>query len=261
MIKSKKINAQIFLEMVCYFLFSGTIIWFLASGKYLSYITPKMMPYLIFSVIVMGFWIILSFRSLMRSQYKVRVMHCLVILIPTLLMLSLPQTTVDGGNLSGNFATANTMGGVSRPQDSGTLGISPSERAEIDEMPGLDKENKTIMVSNEDFSMWMTEMYNRMDEFKGYTVYMTGYVFTDSELLEDNEFVPARLMMSCCIADLVPAGMRVTYEKTAELKEGSWVTVEGVLGIREGEGYREPELLVNKVTPTEPVEGYIYPSY
>ncbi|WP_242964986.1 TIGR03943 family putative permease subunit [Scatolibacter rhodanostii] len=261
MVKSKKINAQICLEMVCYFLFSGTVIWFLASGKYLSYITPKMMPYLIFSVVVMGFWIALSFWRLMRPQYKVRAMHCLVILIPTLLMISLPQTTVDGGNLSGDFATANTMGGVSRPLDSGTLGISPSERAEIDEMPGLDKENKTITVSDKDFSMWMTEIYNRMDEFKGYTVTMTGYVFTDSELLEDNEFVPARLMMSCCIADLVPTGMRATYEKAAALEEGSWVTVEAILDIKEGEGYREPKLLVNKVTPTEPVEGYIYPSY
>lgn len=130
-------------------------------------------------------------------------------------------------------------------------------------LPGLDIGNKKITVAHEDFSMWLTEMYTNLKKYQGYTVIMTGFVFKDPEFLKKNEFVPARLMMSCCVGDLAPAGILCNYAEADQLQAGAWVTVEGTLslGQHEYDGILsdEPQIKVTKITPAEAVEGYIYP--
>lgn len=86
---------------------------------------------------------------------------------------------------------------------------------------------------------------------------MTGSVFKVPEVLEDDEFVPARLMMTSCTADPEPVGLVCQYDKASDLEEDSWVTVEGTLFINQT--YGEPDLVVTKITPAKEVEGYVYP--
>ncbi|EHL05260.1 TIGR03943 family protein [Desulfitobacterium hafniense DP7] len=135
--------------------------------------------------------------------------------------------------------------------------------AYVSELPGLDMGNKRITVAHEDFSMWLTEMYTNIEKYQGYTVVMTGFVFNDPEFLKEDEFVPARLMMSCCVGDLAPAGILCKYDQADQLQAESWVTVEGTLtlGQHEYDGVLsdEPQIRVTKITPAEAVEGYIYP--
>ncbi|HWQ71855.1 MAG TPA: TIGR03943 family protein [Desulfitobacteriaceae bacterium] len=130
-------------------------------------------------------------------------------------------------------------------------------------LAGLDVKNKKITVANDDFGLWLSAIYEDMEKYKGYTVIMTGYVYRDPEFTKSNEFVAARLMMSCCVADLAPTGLICRYDKASELKKDSWVTVEGTLFIGQyeydGQKYDDPQLIVTKITPTEKVEGYIYP--
>lgn len=72
-------------------------------------------------------------------------------------------------------------------------------------------------------------------------------------------------MMSCCVADLSPAGITCEYDKAPELEAGSWVTVEGTLQVGQyeynGQQYKEPQITVTKITPAEEVKDYIYPFY
>ena len=138
-----------------------------------------------------------------------------------------------------------------------------TEKEESADLPGLDAANRKITVSNEYFGMWISELFENRKRYEGYTVVMTGFVFKDPEMLKEDEFVPARLMMTCCVADLSPAGLLCKYDKASELKADSWVTVEGTLLIGQyeldGEKYDDPQLTVTKVTPAEAVEGYVYP--
>jgi putative membrane protein len=126
-------------------------------------------------------------------------------------------------------------------------------------LSGLDTSAKAVTISDEEFYPWLEEMFVNPDKYAGYTVKMTGFILKDPELLLPDEFVPARLMMSCCVADLLPYGMICKYEKTEELQNGSWVTVEGIIHITAENGYREPQVRITSITPTAVVEGYIYP--
>jgi putative membrane protein len=129
------------------------------------------------------------------------------------------------------------------------------------ELSGLDPSTKTITVDNGEFYQWIEEIFTNPDQYAGFSIKMTGFVFKDPEVFLPDEFVPARLVMSCCVADLIPLGMICKYEKNEELLDESWVTVEGVIVITEENGYREPQARITGVSPAEEIKGYIYPNY
>ncbi|HHV08751.1 MAG TPA: TIGR03943 family protein [Clostridiales bacterium] len=297
--QAKAFNPQVFLEFLCYCVFGGLILYLVKSGKYLSYVTPRMEPYLYFTVIVMGIWALAGLGRLFRPQYKIRSSHCYVLAIP-ILLLSFPHSPLSISDLSGNYVSGNTLSSVpnvapaesitgptddsssysendfsssdSAAMDSIDPSLSDTQTGILEEedgyttnLPGLDTANKKITVSNDNFSMWLTVLYDNIEEYNGYTIIMTGYIFNDSESLQKDEFVLARLMMSCCAADLSPAGLICKYDKASALEAGSWVTIEGTIFIGQyeydGEKYDDPQISVAKITPTKEVEGYIYPFY
>ena len=284
--RAKAFNSQVFLEFVCYSAFAGLMLYLVVSGKYLSYVTPRMKPYLYFTAIVMGVWALSGLFRMFRPQHKVRAAHCFVLIIPLLLLL-LPHRPLNTSDLSGSYIGGSTFTGQSAqdayglpqkqasseeatadaPLESEAAPIADSSvtvQPEDDGMAGLhglDVANKKITVSNDDFGMWLSEFYANAEQYEGYTVAMTGFVLKNSEF-EENMFVPARLMMSCCVADLAPVGLLCKYDKASELKAESWVTVEGTFFIGKyeygGVEYNDPQLAVMKVTPAEAVEDYIY---
>ena len=102
-----------------------------------------------------------------------------------------------------------------------------------------------------------------MEEYEGYTITITGYVLKDTKAYGENELAVARLAMTCCVADLAPAGILCDYSQAKSLNENSWVNVEGTLTLNyddyDGHKYADPIITVTQITPAEKVEGYVYP--
>ena len=88
---------------------------------------------------------------------------------------------------------------------------------------------------------------------------MTGFVYHDSKFMGDNEFVPARLVMSCCVADVVPGGIICKYDKADQLQNDAWITVTGKFTKGEYNGKPEPQIVIESITSAQPVNGYVYP--
>lgn len=284
--RGRAFNPQIFLELLCYCLFGGLMLYLVNSGKYLSYVTPRMKPYLYFTAAVMLIWVCVSLFRLFRPQHIVRSSHCFVLALPVLLLL-LPHSLLNTSDFSSNYIGGNTFSGKNdspgtadpsgvqnavpptdtEPSDSIDSTVPDTQADMTDQgaltyLPGLDTANKKITVSDDSFGMWLSEIYLNMEKYEGYTITMTGFIFKDPELLDEDEFVPARLMMSCCVADLAPTGLICKYDKVSELENDSWVTVEGTLFIAEyeyeGQKYNDPQIEAVKITPAEEVEGYVY---
>lgn len=272
-IKVRVINPQVLLECLCCCLFSALLIYLAYSGKYLSYITPRMKPYLYFSAIVMGMWALSGVRHLFRPQHRIRSIHCLILAVPILLIL-LPHAPLGvsdvAKNYSGGGSLANSSGTGQSDNASDSVTAVPSgvqtpeaKESSSNALPGLDTENKKITVSNEDFSIWLAEFDFNGKLYEGYTVVMTGFIFNDFEVPEENAFVISRLAMTCCIADLSPTGVLCIYEDALELDSEDWITVEGTFSIREYQygniTREEPLITVTNITPSEPVAEYVYP--
>ena len=127
------------------------------------------------------------------------------------------------------------------------------------ELHGYDAAQRTVTVSSEEFDGWLNEFFMNADHFLGFQVTMTGAVYKDPASFAADEFVPARLMMSCCVADLAPTGLVCSYEQAAGLESDTWLTVTGTLFIGQYEGQEVPKLKITAIAPADPVEGYIYP--
>lgn len=300
--RTKALNRQSLLETLCLFLFAGLLFYVTASGQYLTYVTPRMFPYLLFTGAVLLLWAFAGLPRVFTPQHRIRAAHNLVLLVPALLLL-LPHSALTSSNLTGKFsggsafikssqqtsAASKLPAAVSTASD----GAAPQETLPKLELPaavtsaettplgteasvsslteapviplnpggltGIDEENRRIVIDNASFYTWISEIYVNMEHYVGYTVRMTGYVYYDTQYMNTNEFVPARLVMTCCAADLTPAGIICTYEGASSLTPESWVTVEGVLKAGDYLGNPEPQVTVTSITPAEAVEGYIYP--
>ncbi|MDU3243472.1 MAG: TIGR03943 family protein [Clostridiales bacterium] len=290
-IRIRTFNPQVLLESLFCGFFAGLLVYLIRSEKYLSYVTPRMKPYLYFSAIVLGIWALTGLLRLFQPQYKIRSMHCLVLAVPVIMLL-LPHSPLEISDVTENFSRGSSMptvteakpfsgalsmGGTGSQENgdkSGIEDVSDKESGALDSqnssaaedfssLPGLDVQNKRITVSNKDFALWLAEMDSNGVQYEGYTVVITGYVMNDFKIPKENEFTVSRLAMTCCIADVSPTGLRCIYDKASELESESWVTVEGNLSIGEYQyndiTLKEPQIHVTKITPTDPIEGYVYP--
>lgn len=250
-------SPQALLEAFCCLSFAAMILYLAATGAYLQYVTPKTLPYLYFTVGVMAIWGIFGLLRRTRSVQKMRAAHCLTLAIPILLLL-LPHSAVTSSSLSSGYVGA-TSPGTTTTQQAQQLPSQSQSEADYGTLTGLDEANKTITVGDSEFYLWISALYENPDKYNGYHIRMTGFVFRDASQMKDNEFVPARLMMSCCVADLTPVGLLCQYDKTSELKADEWVTAEGTLHFEDYQGSPEPQITVTAITPAKEVNGYLYP--
>jgi putative membrane protein len=246
--RARAFNPQVFLEVMCYAVFAALMFYLLQTGKYLTYVTPRMKPYLYFSAIVMVLWAAAGVFRVLRPQNRTRSAHCFTLAVPILLFL-LPHSQLSTADLSYGLSGNDPFSGVSG---------APAAQASYD-LKGLDEAAQKITVANEDFYPWLSEIYEKLDEYQGFEISITGFVLNDPDMFAPDEFVPARLGMSCCVADLVPYGPICKYTGASDLPPDSWVTVEGVIEPWDFDGWVEPAIIVTNIMPAEEVEGYIYP--
>ena len=288
--RRKSINSQAVIEAACFILFGAAMLYLLYSGRYLSYVTPRMKPYLYFTAIVTGIWAAASIKGMHGTVYRKRTGRYCVLLIPVILLL-LPHEGMGVANLSGStgLLTGSAIGSISEADSTAPSDTAPPEEPEPvqpeptaedppeqetaeddvymstnvynDPIPlhGYDGINRMIIVNNDEFYLWLGEFFMHLESFEGFQVTMTGAVYRDPVDFAWDEFVPARLVMSCCVADLAPCGLICKYDKTEELVDNTWVTVTGTLQRGQYQGQDEPQLQVISIVPAEPVKGYIFP--
>jgi putative membrane protein len=275
-----KINSQALLEFICFAAFSFLTIFLVISGKYLSYVTPKMAPYLVFTSIVMLVWAISSFFRIFRPVYRTHAAYCLVLILPIIIFL-LPHSSLETAALSSGYSGANaisqtasssgangkvdTSNAQSTSQAQSSSGSGGSSDAQGDDSIAKQfglalSADGTISVSDQEFYPWLSEISENTGKYEGKTITLKGFVFKDSTQMSENEFVPARLLMYCCSADLTPCGLLCRYDGASSLTANSWVTVTGTLHEEEVNGSTQAVITAESVSPAEkPGEEYVYP--
>jgi len=89
-----KFNLQAFLEFLCSVFLAATMFYLAISGKYLLYVTNRMFMYLFLASAVMFAWAISEIPQICIQQHKIHVMHCLALIMPTLLLFT-PHYNID----------------------------------------------------------------------------------------------------------------------------------------------------------------------
>lgn len=337
----KKVNFQVVVEIASLLTFILTMVYLLISDTYLNYVTPRIKPYIIFAIIIMSLWTIFSVRNIFNFSYRKNIMHCLILVVPIMVIMCFPHGTVTsvnstGGNilLKGTVTSGNNKKPVNQSEnliaettetevttstdnsqsdteekkitnsdeiisdvippisntpvvtevtgaipssddiDSSQNDTSQDEAEQPDDndtytaqdsygqdmiLHGIDKANKTLVIDDNEYLPWLNTVFGNIDEFVGYKITVTGAVYRNNDYFASDEFVPARLVMTCCVADLVPCGFVCKYDGTADLPIDSWITVTGTVFKGSYDGNEEPQLKDITIKDAQPIKGYIYP--
>lgn len=133
-----------------------------------------------------------------------------------------------------------------------------AESKETDEDISL--QDGVLVMDSSNYYKCLCAIYADMDKYEGTSVEVVGFVFNENESFAEDEFVPARLMMVCCAADMQPVGLLCQYEKALELEANSWVKVSGTIKEAEFDGETIPVIVAQSVEMTEePDNAYVYP--
>lgn len=271
----------------------------LISGEALIYVNPKMLPFIKFGAITMGLLAVISALDIFTiPRQKVRLTTYTLFGLALALALIFPPTSIGSGDLKGRQMEMGLSRDLSAAADQNnhlepgteSTGIQPEgepgfqqesppgeegmlpdepqhepgadpERPVTEEgiSPKPDLEDGNIVVDEQNFLNWLYILYRDAEEYRGTEIEITGFVFRDEEF-EQNQFVLARFIMVCCIADMQLAGLMCRYEGAQELQTDEWVSIRGHIEEETFLGEKIPVIIPEEIIPAEKPEiPYIYP--
>jgi putative membrane protein len=96
--------------------------------------------------------------------------------------------------------------------------------------------------------------------FDGQTADVIGFVYRDARFDRATQFMAARFIVSCCVADAQAIGLVIETSQAGSLHEDDWVHVRGTFQVREFDGTLQPVLIADTIEPAaQPDHPYLYP--
>lgn len=117
-----------------------------------------------------------------------------------------------------------------------------------------DVSGDTVVLQPEDYGTWFFDAKDYPDRYIGKTIEFTARIMK-SKRLEKGVFVPGRMSMTCCEADMTFLGYLSYYRELDAYSDGAWVHLKAKFELRnrkeyEGEG---PFLMVQSMSLTGPI--------
>lgn len=281
--KITKKNTRLYdiMQAVILFGFGLYFIGVVVSGSVYRYVHERQVPVLLFSAAVFLLLGMLKLRqgnvlslSVFSGSRTASGFFSLAVfaaaLIGMLIMSGTPvrfsqfaYTDSIGGQSSSPSGTAESQAvsssGAALPSVTASptgvsSGVSPPVEREIQAF------DSDIVMDSDSFAQWLTELYTKPDAWVGKKITASGSVWKDGELFEKDEFALARMMMTCCAADMQPVGVLAQWSGVQALIDGEWVEVTGTLSKKPYKGSFDPLIIVETIKKIDPPQReYIYP--
>ncbi|MDO4487877.1 MAG: GTP-binding protein [Eubacteriales bacterium] len=118
-----------------------------------------------------------------------------------------------------------------------------------------DVSGSNIVINPENYGIWFFDCRDYIDRYTGKTVEIDAAIMMNDKF-GPNEFVPGRMAMTCCEADMSFLGFIAKYEKLNEFEEGDFVHIKAKVARvnrkeYQGEG---PYLKVIEMTKREEIK-------
>lgn len=118
-----------------------------------------------------------------------------------------------------------------------------------------------IVIDDDNFLDMMMVVDMHLDQLKGKTIQMIGFVYRE-EGIADDEMVVARFSMTCCTADSAVYGLLVRGDETSQYEMDEWVQVRGTITKTFFGDWQIPGIDITEIQVIEaPDSPYVYPSF
>ena len=295
-----RLNIDVVLKLIILLGFSLFFYITIINGTIQLFVHPRIVPFLKCGIVIMLIMSLFLLKDIFKRQRKkVNLYQYLFFIIPLIMAFTLPANEVNSGSVAfgsntdavassnntvqgkkpntdnyDNLSGADSLSGEAssndntdenslaydtytkeNSQDSDTLLLESIE----EDNNSLKLQDDTIVIDDSNFVKWIDTIYNDPSKYEGKKITVTGFVFRDKQF-KDNEFVPARMVMTCCAADMTVIGLLARYSKTQELRENSWFKFTGTLENDEFNGKNIPIINIETAERTaKPKNEYVYP--
>jgi uncharacterized repeat protein (TIGR03943 family) len=234
------------------------LIYLLVSMRYVAFLRPEFGILLaIAHLIAMGFMLAALIRATKTEINEPAVLRALVLLIPVLYTIVMPDTMLSSQAFKKRFIGTNN-GAVSR-QEPSTLS---SQEAEANSNPASPQGEIEGSQQEALLELTILDIFRNPDLFKGQRVIVTGMIVHDEQFKQyfgGRDVAVYRFMINCCAADALPLAIALDLDEAADFSNDQWVQVDGIFDLQQIDGKSVPLLSKPRIKPIEaPAVPYLF---
>lgn len=262
----KKFNIEEFFTFIVLLGFSTLFYYLIFTGKIKTFISPKMISYMMFALIMFTILTFYQGNKVFSPKNHKSISSSYILLLLTLIIGF--ASAEKGINLAiSENKTINLPSYAKRDKLKIPSSNSKDEKVSenrLKENLSLTKGN-TIAIDDSNFYKAVNDIGTNLEKYRSKKVIITGFVFKREDFKED-EFVVGRMSMACCAADAQVMGLMAKWAEAKNLEKDIWVNIEGVIqstqysASENNETFTLPLIEVTKVEKIQTPENiYVYP--
>jgi putative membrane protein len=220
-----------------YLVWAGALLWLLLTGRYQAFLRPGFWALLLwaFAVLLLFaaalFWARPSLPA--GSMPAVPGIRLLVMLLPLIYVMAAQEQTL------GSHALKNRL----------------SEPAYMERFA----RGSPAIVEGDNPLVTLLDILQNFKVYEGRKITTQGMVQRD-ETVPPGHILVFRFLIVCCAADALPAGALVSHEEVDSFEQDTWVSVEGVLGLKKVGDLTFPLIQAERITKIDPPKDpYLFP--
>jgi uncharacterized repeat protein (TIGR03943 family) len=237
--KSPEEHLKGWLHPLVFAIWTGFLIYLLASQRYMAFLRPEFGLLLVVAhFVAMGFMLAAMNRSKKREMDVSSVLRALVLLVPVLYSIAMPDTMLGNHAFKKRFIGSNN-GAIGRQVPSMFFSQGSENNSDLtappEELEGPREEapqERTIL-----------EILLNPNSYKGKRVIVTGMILRDEQLkphFGGRDTAVYRFLINCCAADALPLAIALDSDQTDTFANDQWVQVDGIFDLRKINGNSVP---------------------
>ncbi|MCE5219796.1 MAG: TIGR03943 family protein [Clostridium sp.] len=271
----KKLNVDIIIKILILLGFSVFYFELIINNEITMYVHPRIVPFIVLGMIAMFIIVLFLIKDIFHNKKKrIKLKNYVIFIIPLIMIFFMQSNSANSEikvsdiNTNSNITSNNTSNKDNNISNNLTSANSTfdiySGKTENDGQGTIDKkqldiENNVIQVNTKNFVFSLDEILGNPDKYDGKEIEITGFVYKDKDLKE-NEFIIGRFMMVCCAADMQIAGMRCEGNNLESYDNDTWIKVKGKIKKDTYEGSVDPVIVVEDLKKDmSPDTSYVYP--
>jgi uncharacterized repeat protein (TIGR03943 family) len=215
------------------------LIYLLVSMRYVAFLRPEFGILLaIAHLIAMGFMLAAMIRTRKTGMNEPAVLRALVLLIPVLYTIVMPDSMLSSQAFKKRFIGTNN-GAISRQEQSTPISQEPENNlnpaSPSGEIEGTLKETPLELT--------ILDIFRNPNLFKGKRVTVTGMFLFDEQLkphFGDRDTAVYRFLINCCAADALPLAIALDLDEAVDFSNDQWVQVNGIFDLQQINGKPVP---------------------
>jgi len=277
----KKLNIENIIKILILLGFSVFYFRIIVNNEIIKYVHPRIVPFVVLGMIAMVIIALFLIKDSFHSEKKkFKIKNYIVFIIPLIMIFFMDSTSAEstaitssdinannGSNITSNsnlnnVSTNNTNQDNKSNNDSTfdlyggkteTNGQGTSDKKE------LDIKDNVINVNSKNFVFSLDEILDNPDKYVGREIEITGFVYKD-KTLKENEFIVGRFIMVCCAADLQIAGLGCEGTNLEAYPNDTWIKIKGKIKNDTSDGTADPVIAVEHMEKDlKPDTSYVYP--